>query len=213
MERIFVTGIGTGVGKTIVSAIITEAFCADYWKPIQTGSVEGTDSETVRSLLTNKESIIHPEAYCLKLPASPHAAAAEEGITIQIKSIIPPSTTNMLVIEGAGGLMVPLNDKELMIDLMLKYNARVVLVVRHYLGSINHTLLSLQELRQKGIKMAGIVYSGQPNKQSEKAIEAFGKCRVIGRINEENNFTPSIISGYAKEFQGSMLNDTLVKRN
>ncbi len=212
MQRMFVTGIGTGVGKTIVSAIITEALHADYWKPVQTGSGEGTDSETVRSLLTNKDSVIHPEAYSLKLPASPHAAAAEEGIIIQMRNLKAPSTKNMLVIEGAGGLMVPLNDKELMIDLVQHFNAVVVLVVRHYLGSINHTLLSLQALKQKGIKVIGIVYSGNPNEQSEKAIESFSHCPVVGRVSEEKAFSPSVILRYAKEFQQSMLAEVVVKK-
>lgn len=204
MKNIFVTGIGTGVGKTVVSAIITEALQADYWKPIQTGSVDETDSQWVKKSITNKKTVIHPEAVCLKLPASPHAAAATEGILIKAGDIKMPRTHNMLVIEGAGGLMVPLNDKELMIDLIKKFDTEVILVIRHYLGSINHSLLSLQSLHQHKIPVAGIVFNGTSNLQSEKAILSFFNLPVIGKISEEKIFSPAVIAQYAKEFQHSL---------
>src|ERR1700722_12595373 len=126
MKNIFVTGIGTDVGKTIVSTVITEALQADYWKPVQAGFADGTDTEFVRSLVSNKKSVIYPEAYRLKMPASPHTAAAAEGITIHIKDIKLPVTSNTLVIEGAGGLMVPLNEKELVIDLIEHLQASAI---------------------------------------------------------------------------------------
>ena len=197
MSRIFVTGIGTGVGKTVVSAVITEALQADYWKPIQTGSIEGIDSETVGALITNKNTKIHPEAYCLGLPLSPHAAAKAENVLIKIGTFPYPKTKNNLVIEGAGGLMVPLNDKELMIDLIKETKAKVVLVVSNYLGSINHTLLSISAIKEKNIPLAGIIYSGITNIASEEVIEQFGKVNVIGRIERENKITPTVILKHA----------------
>lgn len=203
MKNIFVTGIGTGVGKTIVSAIVTEALQADYWKPVQTGLVEGTDSEWVKRHISNTKTIIHPEAFCLKLPASPHAAAEAEGVSIKINDIKLPHTNNILVIEGAGGLMVPLNDKELMIDLIKKIDAGVLLVIKHYLGSINHSLLSILALQQYKIPVIGIVFNGRPNLQSEKAILSYANLPVAGRTGEEKSFSPSVISRYAKEFQQS----------
>jgi dethiobiotin synthetase len=201
MRKIFVTGIGTGIGKTIASAIITEALQADYWKPVQAGLEEGTDTETIKKLVSNSKTKIHPEAFRLKMPASPHAAAAAENVTIKIKDLELPNTTNNIVIEGAGGLMVPLNDKELMIDFIQELNAEVILVVRHYLGSINHTLLSLAALRSRKIPVIGIVFNGEPNEMSEKVILSFFPVSVIGRIKEEINFNTSVISAYAEKFR------------
>ena len=131
MTPIFVTGIGTGVGKTVISAILAEALRADYWKPIQAG-LDATDTETVRALLTNKESRLFPEAVRLKAPLSPHAAAKLDSKNIRISDIKPPDTKNALIIEGAGGLLVPLNEEELMVDLVRALNATVVVVSRHY---------------------------------------------------------------------------------
>src|SRR5476649_1485023 len=145
-KPLFVTGIGTGIGKTIVSAILTEKLKADYWKPIQAGDLDNSDTLKVKSLITNTSSKIHPEAYRLTQACSPHKAAAIDGITIDQKNILLPVTDNKLIIEGAGGLMVPLNNNFLMIDLIQQLNAGVILVVKHYLGSINHTLLSLEAL-------------------------------------------------------------------
>jgi len=203
MNGIFVTGIGTGIGKTIVSAILTEALQADYWKPIQSGLEEITDTEKVKGLISNKKSVFHPETYRLKLPVAPHAAAAAEGVTISISNIKVPNTSNTLVIEGAGGLMVPLNEKELMVDLIRSLNTSVVVVIKHYLGSINHSLLTLEALKQRDIQVAGIVFNGEPNIQSEEAIRSFYYYPIIGRVREEKEFTPETISLYANEFRSS----------
>jgi len=203
MSRIFVTGIGTDIGKTIVSAVITEALNADYWKPIQAGLDELTDSEKVRGLITNKKSVIHPEAFRLKMAASPHAAAAAEGVSIAVNNINVPITLNNLVIEGAGGLMVPLNEKELVVDLIKALKVSVVVVIRHYLGSINHSLLTLRALEQQKIPVLGIVFSGTANEASERVILSHYKHPVIGRIAEEKEFTPGVILCYAKEFRTS----------
>ncbi|HET6225481.1 MAG TPA: dethiobiotin synthase, partial [Bacteroidia bacterium] len=143
MKTIFVTGIGTDVGKTIVSAVLVEALKADYWKPVQTGSFFSRDTTEVKRIVSNTKSQFFPESYLLKQPMSPHAAAELEGLEIQIDQIKLPATNNHLIIEGAGGLMVPLNRKYFMIDLIEKFNAEVILVVKNYLGSINHTLLSV----------------------------------------------------------------------
>ncbi|MFH0867509.1 MAG: dethiobiotin synthase, partial [Bacteroidota bacterium] len=134
MKNYFVTGIGTDVGKTIVSAILCEALQADYWKPVQCGSLDHTDSDVVRNLLSNNKSNIHPEIYRLKTAASPYHAATLENVYIDPGKIILPKTNNDLIIEGAGGLMVPLNDNYLMIDLIKKLNAEVILVSQNYLG-------------------------------------------------------------------------------
>jgi dethiobiotin synthetase len=211
MKKMFVTGIGTDVGKTIVAAVITEALQADYWKPVQAG-LDYTDAGTVKSLVSNKKTVIHPEAYRLKMPASPHAAAAAEGISIRIKDIKIPITSNTLVIEGAGGLMVPLNEKELVIDMIEAFDTPVVVVIRHYLGSINHSLLTLQALEQRNIPVMGIVISGTPNVQSEKAILSFCNYPIIGRIGEEKEFTPSIILGYAEKFRASLLESSITTK-
>ena len=200
MRKIFVTGIGTGVGKTIVSAIVTEALRADYWKPIQTGVGDGKDSDVIRKLISNKKTKIHPEAYNLTKPASPYAAGEEEEIKIEIKNISIPLTDNILVIEGAGGLMVPINENELMIDLMGQWNTEVILVSQNYLGSINHTMLSCMALVDMEINVLGIVYNGEDNLMAERSILSFCDFPVIGRIKPEKEFTPEKVSAYAKTF-------------
>ena len=205
MRNIFITGIGTGVGKTIVSAIITEALQADYWKPIQTGVGEGfssvpKDSDVVKNLISNKKTIIHPEAYCLKMPASPLAAAEDAGIKIEIKNIHLPQTNNTLVIEGAGGLMVPINENELMIDLMEEWDCEVILVSQNYLGSINHTMLSCMALADRKINVLGIVYNGEDTLMAERSVLSFCDYPVIGRIKPEKEFTKEKVLSYAKRF-------------
>ncbi len=200
MRKIFITGIGTGIGKTIVSAIVTEALHADYWKPIQTGSDEGKDSDMVRKLISNSKTKIHPEAFCLSKPASPFAAAEEEGIKIEVKNISIPKTDNILVIEGAGGLMVPINENVLMIDMIEQWNTEVILVSQHYLGSINHTMLSCMALAERNIKVLGIVYNGEDNLMAEKSISSLYNFPVIGRIKPEKEFTSEKTSEYAKRF-------------
>jgi dethiobiotin synthetase len=175
MKTYFVTGIGTGIGKTFISAILCEALQADYWKPVQCGSLDNTDSNIVQSLLSNKKSKIHPETYKLKTPASPHYAASLENIFIDPDKIILPETRNTLVIEGAGGLMVPLNDNFLMIDLIKRLDAEVILVIQNYLGSINHTLLSLESLKKRNVNIKGVVFNGETQPSSEKYILNYSK--------------------------------------
>ena len=139
--KFFVAGIGTEIGKTVVSAILTEALKADYWKPIQSGALEDSDTHTVRRYISNAASVFHPEAYRLREPLSPHAAAAIDGVTIELSKLVIPETDNHLVIELAGGLMVPLNDTDLNIDFVQQSGLPVVLV------SVSYTHLTLPTKR------------------------------------------------------------------
>ena len=168
MKSYFITGISTEVGKTITSAIVTEALEADYWKPIQAGELENTDTHKVEKLVSNFKSKFYPNNYALKTPMSPHAAAAIDGITIDITKIITPKTKNDLVIEGVGGLLVPLNDKHTILDIM-KPDYKVIVISRHYLGSINHTLLTVNLLKEKGFDIS-IIFSGDEHKSTEDII-------------------------------------------
>ncbi|MEQ8808331.1 MAG: dethiobiotin synthase, partial [Imperialibacter sp.] len=153
LSRYFVTAIGTDSGKTLVSAIVCEALHADYWKPIQAGMPRDTD--TVQSLVSNEKTQFHPEAYLLNTPASPHAAAKADGVEISLTKVKLPKTDNCLIIEGAGGLMVPLNDYDFIGDLIIELKAEVILVANLYLGSINHTLLSAEYLKAHKVPVAG----------------------------------------------------------
>ncbi|MEJ7779059.1 MAG: dethiobiotin synthase [Daejeonella sp.] len=169
-KPIFITGIGTSVGKTVTSAILVEKLQADYWKPIQSGDLHDTDTDRVRGLVTNQVSVFHPESYRLTQPFSPHKAAALDKVSIDMENILLPQTDNLLIIEGAGGLMVPLNEKDLMIDLIKKFDAEVVLVSKNYLGSINHTILSAEILKSRNIDLCKIIFCGEEDESSEKII-------------------------------------------
>ena len=167
---IFITGIGTGIGKTIVSAVLVQKLQADYWKPIQSGDLDSSDTALVRRLVSNNITVFHPEAYRLTQPYSPHKSAALDGIYIDPEKIVLPETDNQLIIEGAGGLMVPLNENFLMIDLIKKLDAEVILVSKNYLGSINHTLMSAGALKSNGIKLSRLIFSGEQDHDSEAII-------------------------------------------
>ena len=184
MTPIFITGTGTDVGKTLISAIITEALQADYWKPVQAGFADGTDSLRIQEMISNKKTKIHPELYLLKMPASPHIAAPDEGIKIKIKEIVThlPKTKNQLIIEGAGGLMVPLNDKELTLHLIKKLKAKVIIVSKNELGSINHSLLTAAVLKKEKIKVAGWIFT-EEYKSYEQEISSWSGYPVIAKIN------------------------------
>lgn len=200
MKKIFVTGIGTDVGKTVASAIICEALQADYWKPVQTGSYFSTDSDKLKKYLTNTRTKIHPESFVLRQYMSPHAAAELEGKHITLDSIHVPKTDNTLVIEGAGGIMVPLNDKEFIVDLIIKCEAEVVLVIQNYLGSINHSILSIDSLKFRNIPVMGIVFNGPPHKLSEDIILAYSGLKCLGRIQKESVINRDVITKYAQQF-------------
>ena len=200
MRKIFVTGISTDVGKTIVSAILTEALKADYWKPIQTGLQ--TDSKTIKNLISNDITIIHKESYHLPEPLSPHTAAALNGVEISLSNInLPDSNNTTLIIEGAGGLMVPLNKDEFIFDIIIKAKASVILVVKNYLGSINHTLLSVYFMKLKNIKILGIIFNGESNSSSENLILNHTGLTCLGRIDQENEINSETVKKYSKIFK------------
>jgi len=163
MKPIFITGTGTGVGKTLIAAIVTEALEADYWKPVQAGFKQGTDSLWIEQMVSNKKTVIHPEVYKFTMAASPHIASRAEQKKIVIKEIINhlPKTKKRLIIEGAGGLMVPLNQKEFVINLIKKLKARVIIVSKNELGSINHSLLTAMVLKKEKINVAGWIFTGE----------------------------------------------------
>ncbi len=200
--ELFITGISTEVGKTVASAIVVEALQADYWKPIQAGDLDNSDSHKVESLISNNKTVIHPNSYALKTPMSPHAAADIDGITIDLNKIVPPEIENHLVIEGAGGLLVPLNVTDTIFDL-IQPNYKVIVVSRHYLGSINHTLLTLEKLREKNVKV-GIIFSGDEYPTTEEIILKKSKVTFLGRINEEQKFSKEVIRKYAKQLKPAL---------
>lgn len=187
MAKYFITGIGTGIGKTLISAILTEKLKADYWKPIQSGDLDTSDSITIDSLISNTQTVIHPESYRLTQPLSPHLSARLDDIEIDLNKINMPLTNNDLIIEGAGGLMVPLNEKELIIDLIKKLNVEVILISQNYLGSINHTLLSVNLLKQYEIPIKGIIFNGDENVETERYIQQYTRIKKLGSVPSFSN--------------------------
>lgn len=203
--KLFITGIGTDVGKTITSAIITQSLEADYWKPIQAGDLDNSDSHKIQRYICNDKTIIHENSYKLNTPASPHFAAELDNVTIDLKQIIEPKTDNHIVIEGAGGLLVPLNENDSIIDLIQK-DYKIILVSRHYLGSINHTLLSFEALKSRNLNVAGIIFSGDENKATEEIILNKTKAKFIGRIDNKPYFDQNVIQYYADLFRENLQN-------
>ncbi|WP_299548235.1 dethiobiotin synthase [Seonamhaeicola sp.] len=198
----FITGISTDVGKTIAAAIITEALKADYWKPVQAGELDNCDTKKVKRLVSNSKSKFHPNSFALHTPMSPHAAAEIDGITIEKTQINRPETSNHLVIEGAGGLLVPVNDTETILDLM-EPTDKVIVVSRHYLGSINHTLLTVNNLKEKGFEVF-ILFSGDEHPTTESIIKKMTGVPIIGRINEEPYFDRNVVKEYARAFKDNL---------
>ena len=179
---VFVTGTDTGIGKTLVSAILARAWNADYWKPVQTGVAEEPgDTDTVAGLAQLPPERLHLPAYVLQAPLSPWAAAPLEDAELDATTIVPPDTDAPLIVEGAGGLYVPIDDRHMMIDLIARLGMPVVLAARG-LGTINHTLLSLEALRRRGIPVLGVVMSGPLSPGNREAIERFGEVRVLAEI-------------------------------
>lgn len=202
-ETYFITGIGTEVGKTMISAIVTEALEADYWKPIQAGDLDNTDTHKVKRLISNKKTVFHKSAFDLKTPMSPHAAAEIDGVEISAEKMEVPETENKLVIEGAGGLLVPISDTQTIADL-IKPEYKVILVSRHYLGSINHTLLSIEALKSRGLQCHGIIFSGDENPSTEDIIVKMGGVPVLGRVEQEPYFDQNVILEYAEKFRENL---------
>lgn len=204
MNKYFVTAIGTDSGKTLFSTILTEALKADYWKPVQSG--EPADSDTVRKLLINDKSTVLKERFFLKTPASPHAAAAIDQVEINLSDFELPITDNPLVIEGAGGLLVPLNNQDTMADLIKELGLPVILVSNLYLGNINHTLLSYEYLRNAGIPVFGIVFNGPSNLASEDVILKMTGLRLLLKIEQEDEINHQVIKKYAIILNKNLLN-------
>lgn len=205
MRPLFITAIGTDIGKTVVAAILTEKLRADYWKPIQSGDLDNSDTAKVQALVSNSETKFHPEAYKLTQPFSPHKSAAIDGVKIELKKIILPESNNRMIIEGAGGLMVPLNEKDLMIDLIQQLDAEVILVSKNYLGSINHTLLSLEILRVRNIPLKGIIFNGGSDSYSEDLIMSFAGDAAIAGIPFINNLNKSSVIEAGRQLNGLIL--------
>jgi dethiobiotin synthase len=189
----FVTAIGTDSGKTLSAAILCTALEADYWKPIQAG--HPTDSDFIRSLCPTVT--IHPEAFVLTTPASPHAAAKIEGIEIRMKDLMLPITNNDLIIEGAGGCLVPVNSNEFVIDLCDHIQTKIILVANLYLGSINHTLLTVNFLKQRNYNVHGIIFNGPSNAESEEIILKHSDYRQLLKIDPEARIDHQTIKKYS----------------
>ncbi len=206
MHPIFVTGIGTGIGKTLVAAVVTEALEAAYWKPVQAGYEDGTDSEWVGERISLPQERIHPEAYKLALPASPHIAARKEGVVIDLDRIVGQLETikgRPLVIEGAGGLFVPLNDRQFIIDLIRKLDATVLLVSRNYLGSINHSLLTAAACRREGLRVAGWIFNDQYMRY-EQEIAQWSGLPAIASIPFEDDLSSDFVRDQAAKIKPAL---------
>ena len=200
--RLFVTGIGTEVGKTVISAILTEALEADYWKPVQAGDLDYSDTHKVKDLVSNSNSVFHRETHALNHPMSPHAAAKRDGVEISLNDFKIPHTDNNLVIEGAGGLMVPLNKRDCMIDLIEGLGVEAVLVSRNYLGSINHTLLSVEALKSRGIAIKGIIFNDEENAETESVILEMTGLQCLGRVGMIEDLSKESVAKCAENFKG-----------
>ncbi len=198
--RFFLAGIGTDVGKTVVSAVLCKAFGADYWKPVQAGELDrGGDTGRVRGLLgslAQGQTLWEPR-HNLSTAASPHFAAKAENICIQVADFQLPMTTRPLIVEAAGGLLVPLNERETMLDLMRAFSLPVVLVARSYLGSINHTLLSIQALRSAGLSIKGLIYSGANYRDNQEIIFSHSQLPTLAQIDEATEINPAWVEKQA----------------
>jgi dethiobiotin synthetase len=203
MNGFFVTGTDTGVGKTVLSALLVAALDGIYWKPVQTGASEGTDRSAVRLWAECPEERLVPERYCFDPPVSPHLAAREAGVRIALDAFeLPaPVANHPTIVEGAGGAMVPLNEQDLMLDLMRHLELPVVVAARTTLGTINHTLLTLAALGGAQLNVRGVVLIGAENIENRRAIEYYGKVRVIGNIPVlEEIHRAALLEVFAKNF-------------
>ncbi len=199
----FVTGTDTNVGKTLVSAILVKAFEAAYWKPVQSGTIEGEDKKTVE-VLNNHLAEIHPCVYEFEAPVSPHVAAKLENKSIDINKIKTPKTNKLLVVEGAGGILVPLNNQKLIIDI-IPQTSKVVVVTKNYLGTINHTLMTLEILKNKGFEVIGLVVSGDSNHENEAIIQEFSGVPIWFHIAQEPYINQHVVSEYAELVKETLL--------
>jgi dethiobiotin synthetase len=191
VQGFFVTGSDTDVGKTVISAWLAAQLGGCYWKPVQAGNRPETDSDIVRRLTDLSPDRILPEAYILPEPIAPHEAAQRAGVTIDMEKLVPPACDRPLVVEGAGGLLVPLNDRAFMIDLARELELPVILVTRSTLGTINHTLLSLEAIRRRGLHLAGVIVNGPETPHNRAAIERYGQAEIIAEVPWIDQLTPA----------------------
>ena len=198
-KQYIIAGIGTEIGKTVCSAIITKALQADYWKPIQAGNLLDGDAYWVQQWVPGTE--VHASTYALQNPLSPHTAAELDGIRIDLNLFHLPKTKENLIVELAGGIMVPLNEKDTNLDLIERLGLPVILVSKNYLGSINHTLMTYEILKSRNIEIAGIVFNGQTNSSGESFILKHTGLPVLLRVNEEKEINSSVIARYADSFK------------
>lgn len=201
MKHLVIAGIGTEIGKSFIAAIVTEALEADYWKPVQAGSLDFTDTDFLKQVISNTHSFFHQEIYRLSMPISPHAAAKADTVLIDFQQLKIPNSSNRIIIELAGGIMTPLNNNQLNIHLLKEWALPVVLVSMNYLGSINHTLLSAKILVDYNIEVAGIIFNGEPNPASEEIILAYTGFNCIAKINQERDVNKETVKRYATELK------------
>jgi dethiobiotin synthase len=204
---VFVTGTGTEVGKTVVSAALVRALDGDFWKPVQTGCLEDSDSDTVARLAALGPDQIHPPAHVYEAPLSPHEAARLEGAAISLEDFALPETERPLVVEGAGGVLVPLNGRHTMADLMSWLGLPCVLVALSGLGTINHTLLSLEALKARHVPVLGVVMNGEPNAANADAVRAFGGVSVLMEIPPLEPLDESTVAAMARGLATALQGD------
>ena len=197
-KQYIIAGIGTEIGKTVCSAIVTKALQAAYWKPVQAGNLTDGDAYWVQQWVPGTS--VFPSTYALTNPLSPHTAAELDGIRIDLDAFSLPATTENLVVELAGGIMVPLNETQTNVDLIVQLRLPVILVSKNYLGSINHTLMTYEILKSRNISMAGIIFNGPTNQSGEAFILNHTGLPVLLRVHEEKEINPSIIAHYAESF-------------
>ena len=197
---VFISGNGTDVGKTVVTSCLVHALNADYWKPIQAGDVVFGDSERIQQLAEDRVGKVFPPKFKLTEPMSPHAAAAIDGVSIRLSDFQIPETQNTLIIEGAGGLLVPVNEDETILDLIKYLQVPLILVCANYLGSINHSLLSIGAARQVGIEIVGVIFFGERNDESERIIQKIGDVKRLGGVYPNATITAENIHEYSEQF-------------
>ncbi|MEI8278363.1 MAG: dethiobiotin synthase [Bacteroidota bacterium] len=205
ISNISITGIHTDIGKTIATAVLAEALKADYWKPVQAGNIEDRDSLQVQLLISNGANRVHPESVILSEAISPHEAAKIDGKKIDFTTFTFPKTKNLLLIETAGGVLSPMADNTTMADFVKHYQLPTILVTNNYLGSINHSLLSIEVLQNRGINILGIIANGHPNSSSEAYIEKYSGIPIIARIPFFKSITAVAIQQHAALLRASLL--------
>jgi dethiobiotin synthetase len=202
MNRIVVAGIHTGVGKTAISAILTESLDGAYWKPVQCGFP--SDAVWVQERLST-EGRCYPSSFQLHAPCSPHLAAKREGVEIAAKNLIPPESSGSLVIEGTGGVLTPLNEKEVWADAAIHWDALWILVHRHYLGSLNHFALTVESMKLRKFPLLGIIFNGRGDLETEEMLLKKAETRCLGRLAWQEQLKPKIVQEIAKKWRPSLL--------